>query len=77
MQLTSQTFGHMCYVCGGRDAQLPFIDSKSVISDFMNNSCRDLENLSMPERKQFQFECPKNFDGCITKIIGKMLKIKF
>lgn len=71
MQLTSQTVGLKCYICGGKDALLPFVESKSIISDFMNDSCREFENFSIPDRKRYEFECPKNFEGCITKITGK------
>jgi hypothetical protein len=77
--LLAESMGHhMCYVCGGEDAQLPFVESKINVTNRMNNSCRGFENLSIDDRKRYEFECPKGFNGCITKITGIYFKeVKF
>lgn len=68
--LLAESMGHMCYVCGGDDALLPFIESNSDVTDSMNKSCRGFDNLSKEDRKLYEFECPNASDGCITKITG-------
>lgn len=62
---------HMCYVCGGEDALLPFIESKINVTDNMNKSCKGFENLSIDDKKLYEFECPNNYDkGCKTTVTG-------
>lgn len=66
---------HKCYVCGGNEAQLPFIEehksNNSTFIDKFPKSCDDFDKNLEADVNIFEFQCPKDFKGCYTKITGK------
>lgn len=61
---------HKCYVCGEDQARLPFIEehknNNSSIIDKIPKSCDEFE----ADNNIFEFQCPRGFTGCVTKLIG-------
>ena len=61
---------HKCYVCGEDQARLPFIEehrnNNSSVIDKIPKSCDGFE----ADNNVFEFQCPKGFTGCVTKLIG-------
>lgn len=62
---------HKCYVCG-EEAPLPFIEehwnNNSTIIDKIPKSCDEFERYLESDFNIFEFQCPRGFTGCVTKI---------